>query len=286
MPVDRAAVFVGCLAEQPATPVVLSVPHAGLAVDGFADAIAPALDVRCDADLYADELYPPPQGGSYLVARFSRFVCDLNRDPDEVSSHSVPDHPRAHPNHGRGFIWEVTTAGNPALARPLALDEWRARKATHDAYHAALAQSLERARRCCGYALLIDGHSMPKLGRAGHPDTGRTRPQVVLGDRLGTTCDPALSRFVADHFRSRGLSVACNDPYRGGYVVAQHGRPSDGIHALQIELRRDLYMDEATYQRLRQPMAVLRAVIADLLRDLAAFSPEQPKRARDGASPR
>jgi N-formylglutamate amidohydrolase len=261
---------------EPPTPVVVSVPHAGVATHGFEDTIAPELDVRCDADLYVDRLYGAgrPDGPEVaLAARLSRFVCDLNRDPDDVSAGAVPEHPAPRNADGRGFIWAVTTTGLPALARPLSLDDWRARTALHASYHDALAQALSRARARFGFAVLVDGHSMPSRGRAGHKDPGRARADVVPGDRDGTSCSPALSRLVGEHFAAHEYSVAFNDPYKGGFITAHHGRPAEHVHAIQIELRRDLYMNEATYEIDDHGFAELQETIAELLTKLRDFRP-------------
>ena len=114
----------------------------------------------------------------------------MNRDPDDVSSGAVPEHPAPRNTDGRGFIWAITTTGVPALARPLALDEWRERTAIHAAYHDAITRALARARERYGYAILLDGHSMPSRGRLGHRIPGRARAEVVPGDRDGTSCAP------------------------------------------------------------------------------------------------
>ena len=260
----------------PPTPIVVSVPHAGTATRGFEDALAPELDVRCDADLYVDRLYRVGHADGpevNVVAHLSRFVCDLNRDPDDVSRGAVPEHPDAPNTDGRGFIWAVTTTGAPALARPLSLAEWRARTAIHAAFHDALARALSRARDRFGFAVLVDGHSMPSRGRSGHKDPGRVRADVVPGDREGTSCSPKLSRHVGDHFAAQGYSVAFNDPYKGGFITAHHGRPADKIHAIQIELRRDLYMNEATYEIEEAGFERLSRTIAGLLASLSAFRP-------------
>jgi N-formylglutamate deformylase len=267
------AAFEAILPDEPVTPVVVSVPHAGTQVEGFATALAPSLDVRCDADLFVDQLYAGSPRGAYIRAFTSRFVCDLNRDPDDVSVRAVPEHPSPGNADGRGFVWEVTTTGAQALARPLTLEEWQARKAIHTGYHGAIATALERARARFGFAILVDGHSMPSVGRQEHADPGRPRADVVPGDRLGKSCSPALSRRVSEHFRSRGLSVTFNDPYRGGFITAHHGRPADQIHAIQIEMRRDLYMDETTFTLLPEKIARLRPILADLLRALDGFDP-------------
>jgi N-formylglutamate amidohydrolase len=270
------AAFTLRAAATPTTPVVLSVPHAGVGTGGFEGALSPALDVRCDADLHVDRLYRVEGSAApetFLAARLSRFVCDLNRHPDDVSPEAVPEHQAPRNTDGRGFIWAVTTAGVPALARPLALDEWRARAAVHAAYHDAIAQALRRARDRFGFAVLVDGHSMPSRGRAGHKDPGRVRADVVPGDRDGTSCAPSLSRLVGEHFAARGYSVAFNDPYKGGFITTHHGRPADHIHAIQIELRRDLYMNETTYDLVEPGFTRLSETLAELLEALRSYRP-------------
>jgi N-formylglutamate deformylase len=261
---------------SPTTPVVVSVPHAGTATHGFEAVLSPELDVRCDADLYVDRLYRIGQVDGpevNLAARLSRFVCDLNRDPDDVSAGAVPEHPAPRNTDGRGFVWAVTTTGAPALSRPLTLEDWRARTAIHAAYHDAITQALERARARFGFAILVDGHSMPSRGRAGHKDPGRERADVVPGDRGGTSCSPALSRHVGAHFAAHGYSVAFNEPYKGGFITTHHGRPAAHIHAIQIELRRDLYMNEATYSIDEPGFGRLSGAIAELLGGLRDFRP-------------
>jgi N-formylglutamate deformylase len=268
--------FVSRTPAAPTTPVVVSVPHAGVATHGFEGTISPELDVRCDADLYVERLYRigQPDGPEVNVAaRLSRFVCDLNRDADDVSAGAVPEHPAPRNTDGRGFVWAVTTAGVPTLSRPLTLEDWRARTAVHAAYHATITQALERARERFGFAVLVDGHSMPSKGRQGHKDPGRVRADVVPGDRDGTSCSPALSQLVGEHFRSRGYSVAFNEPYRGGFITTHHGRPAESLHAIQIELRRDLYMNETTYEIADAGFGRLSGAIAELLASLRDFRP-------------
>jgi len=288
-------------AIPPTTPLVLSVPHAGIATTGFESALAATLDVRADADLFVDGLFgvdaasvevqaadaakPAPAAGHlpvapvvsipfpFVAATLSRFVCDMNRDPNDVSAAAVPQHPAPGNSDGRGFVWAVTTVGASALSRPLTLEEWRARQAIHGAYHRAIAEALARARERFGFAILVDGHSMPSVGRTGHKDPGRARADVVPGDRDGTSCAPALSRFVKTHFTSRGYSVAFNEPYKGGFITQHHGRPADDVHAIQIELRRDLYMDEATFTPRPDGFARLQKTLAELLSALHTFRP-------------
>lgn len=265
--------------EPPVTPLVLGVPHAGTAVEGFENALASSLDVRADADLLVDRLYGVDEAAEpgrlppvpFAVARFSRFVCDLNRHPDDVSAEVVPEHPAPRNKDGRGFLWAVTTRGTLALARPLTLPEWHARQAIHAAYHRMLAEALLRARQTFGFAILVDGHSMPSVGRQGHADPGHARAEVVPGDRDGTSCSPALSRAVESHFREHGYSVAFNQPYKGGFTTAHHGQPGQDIHAIQIELRRDLYMDELTFAPHPDGLPRIQKTLRGLLEKLATL---------------
>jgi N-formylglutamate deformylase len=265
--------FDAILPPDPPTPLVVSVPHAGCELGTLGAALPPGLDVRCDADLFVDELYRLREGAAFIKARLSRFICDLNRDPDDVSPRAVPSHPAPRNANGRGFVWELTTTGAPALLRPLTHEEWQDRRAVHQAYHGAISGALERARAKFGHAILVDGHSMPSVGRQGHADPGRPRADVVPGDRLGTSCAASLSRLVGEHFRSRGFAVTFNDPYRGGFITTHHGRPASGIHAIQIEMRRDLYMDEATFTRLPEKMARVREAVSALVETLEGFDP-------------
>jgi N-formylglutamate deformylase len=258
-------------ATDPTSPLVVSVPHAGLRVSGFERTMNPELDVRCDADLFVDRLYrigEPDAPDVYVAAQTSRFVCDMNRDPDDVSVGAVPEHAAPRNTDGRGFIWAITTMGVPTLLRPLAFDEWRERTAIHAAYHDAVTRALVRARERFGYAILLDGHSMPSRGRTGHKDPGRARADVVPGDRDGTSCAPALMAHVARHFETAGLHVAPNDPYKGGFITSHHGRPAERIHAIQVELRRDLYMDEDRFEIVEPQFSKLRSILDALVASL------------------
>jgi len=261
--------------------VVLSVPHAGLATATLGGPLDPAVDLRGDADYAVDQLYGIHEGAAaaelpevpWVAASLSRFVCDLNRHPDDVSAEAVPEHPAPRNQDGRGFLWKVTTSGQTALVRPLTLGEWEARRAIHDAYHGAIVEGLKRAKARFGFALLVDGHSMPSVGRSGHRDPGRERADVVPGDRDGTSCSPALSRLVGEHFRERGYRVAFNDPYKGGFITTHHGRPAEDVHAIQIELRRDLYMDESTFALKAEGFERLAQTLRALIVRLGRFRP-------------
>lgn len=230
-----------------ATPVVVEVPHAGLAVDALslATLAAPARSLGRDADLYVDELYrgAPEYGASMLVAHLSRYVCDLNRSESDVDSRAVEGGAASSAPHG--LVWRSTTEARPALLAPLSRDEFARRlDEIYHPYHRALAALIADKKRRFGFAILVCAHSMPSFGRAGHADPGQARADVVPGSRGGTSTDPAVRQVTEEIAASFGWTLRHDDPYRGGFSTAHYGKPAEGVHAIQIEIARRLYMDE------------------------------------------
>jgi N-formylglutamate deformylase len=257
----------------PATPLVVSVPHAGIVVpdeDRGALALHDGALLK-DADLFVDRLVKnaPRLGAPLLVADVSRYVLDVNRGPDDVDAEVCPE--LAHPakSSSRGLIWRLTTDGAAILQRPLSKREVDSRTSRiHVPYHHTLAALLEDRRQRFGFAILLDAHSMPSLGRTGHADPGMRRADVVPGDVRGQSCDARLTRAVIDHFERAAFAVRPNDPYMGGFVTRHHGRPQKGVHAIQLELNRDLYMDETSCTYLDKRADKLLPVIDGLLAHL------------------
>jgi N-formylglutamate amidohydrolase len=233
-------------------PVVVEVPHAGLWLDpqSLGTLAAPAYSIAQDADLYVDELYAsaPRFGASLLIAHSSRYVCDLNRgvnDYDGLSVQGGGERPMPH-----GLIWRTTTEDRHALTRTLNRDELERRLTLfYKPYHAALEELLSKTRERFGWAILLSAHSMPSQGRLGHDDPGRRRADVVTGTRGGTTAAARVRDAVEGEALLQGWSVAHDDPYRGGFTTAHYGNPSGNVHAIQVELARRLYMDEASLEK-------------------------------------
>lgn len=235
------------------TPVVVEVPHAGLALDAetLCTLIAPASAVGRDADLYVDELYEgaPDHGATMLVATSSRYVVDLNRAETDIDKDSVIGGGTA-VRATRGLVWRLTSDGAAAIPGPLPRAEVDRRlELVYRPYHRALAELLEQKRARFGYAIVLAAHSMPSTGRAGHGDPDEVRADVVPGTRGRTSAAAPFIDAVDAHARAAGLSVAHDTPYRGGYTTAHYGRPDLGVHVVQVELARRLYMDEATLRR-------------------------------------
>jgi N-formylglutamate amidohydrolase len=234
------------------TPVVVEVPHAGLSIDPQAawTLAAPVRALGRDADLYVDELYrgAPERGASMLVARASRYVCDLNRAEADIDHLAVEGAAVARAPHG--VVWRTTTDGLPALFAPMRPAELERRLSQiHRPYHERLRTCLEEKRERFGFAILLCAHSMPSNDRTTDGRPGAPRADVVPGSRGGTTAAPAVLAAIDEHAASAGLTVRHDDPYSGGFATAHYGRPQEGIHAIQIELARRLYMTERGLQK-------------------------------------
>ncbi len=234
------------------TPVVVEVPHAGLGAtaEELNTLVAPAGSLARDADLYVDELYAdaPSLGATLIYSTVSRYICDLNRAPQDIDALAVVGG-RA-PAAPHGLVWRSTTDGAPALSRPLSAPELEGRlEAIYRPYHDALGRLLERKRSRFGFVILLCGHSMPSRGRPDALGRATERADVVPGSRGGTSAHQIVIDLADQEAKRRGYSVSHDDPYRGGFSTAHYGRPALGVHALQIELARRLYMDEQTLAR-------------------------------------
>jgi N-formylglutamate amidohydrolase len=258
-----------------ALPLVVEVPHAGLAVPDEVRALL-SVDDRVllrDADAWVDGLFADAaaQGATLLTARCSRYVVDLNRDEGDHDPASVEgsSHPKG--TAPRGVIWRECGDGAPALRRPLTRDEFAQRIARyHRPYHRALERELEALRAKHGAVVLLCAHSMPATGRSQLAQAPRRRADVVPGTRGRSTAGARVIDAVDAHFRTAGLSVRHDDPYRGGATTQRYGRPAAGVHAIQVELNRDLYMDERALAPKPDAMAWLRSLCASLVPKLGA----------------
>lgn len=242
--------------EQQTIPVVVDVPHAGelIPADVRAEMVIGEKVLRRDLDLYVDQLWQETtaQGATLVASHVSRYVVDLNRACDDISPLTVQgglcvEKPGYY--HDRGVVWRTTTAGTPVMAEAMTPELFKRRIDTfYWPYHRALEAEIERVRAQFGYCILLDGHSMPSMGRRGHTDPGSQRAEIVPGDLEGEACSPLLRMCVEEHFREAGYTVKSNTPYKGGWITRNYGQPHRGVHAIQIEVRRDLYMDERTFR--------------------------------------
>jgi len=244
----------------PARPVVLDSPHSGFRFPADFDAIVSQFDLRDGEDCFVDELYRPAaeRGISLLAAQFPRTYLDPNRHAGDVDldllegGHWPHEHvPSGKARIGKALIWRTLDDGRPIYGRRLGAGEVLARiERYHRPYHAALRALLDAAHAAFGVVVHLNCHSMNAVGGVmGEGGAGVARADIVLGDRDGSTCDPALTAFVRDTLAARGYDVRVNDPYKGVELVRAYADPAAGRHSLQIEVNKRLYMDEATRTR-------------------------------------
>ena len=268
-----------------ALPLVLDSPHSGEHYPDDFDHIPPRAVVRQAEDTHVARLYraAPDTGATLIEATFPRAYIDANRSLADLDSTLLADGwpdpvtPSRKTEQGIGLVWRIARGGAPMYDRKLTADEVQRRiDRCYLPYHAALAAEVDALHRAFGAVWHINCHSMPAVGDSNADDPGRERADFVLGDRDGTTCEPAFTDLVARTVRGMGYTVAVNDPYKGVELVRRHGRPAENRHSLQIELNRRLYMDEATlepnagFAPVEQDLARLVTIIAGALRGRTA----------------
>jgi N-formylglutamate deformylase len=268
-------------------PLVLDSPHSGTIYPEEFDHAPARILVRQAEDTHVATLWraAPSFGATLLEARFPRAFIDPNRGLDDIDPELLADPwphdiaPTRKTLQGIGLVWRMAGDGVPMYSRKLTSAEvadridryWRP-------YHAALDAVLDARVARFGAVWHLNCHSMPAVGDARADDAGSPRADFVLGDRDGTTCEPAFTQLVADTLRHLGYAVAINDPYKGVEIVRRHGRPAEHRHSLQLEIKRTLYMDEQTFEpgdgflRLEADLARLTATIAGNLRSRLRLS--------------
>ena len=246
--------------EGPAGPLVFDSPHSGLALpDGFHPAVEPAM-VRRASDTYVDELFAavPEIGAPLLVAEFPRSYLDVNRAADDVDVSMIdgdwphPTAPSAASQRGMGLAWKYAWGDVLMHDRPISVTEMEHRITTFwHPYHARLKALLDHTHQTHERVYHINCHSMPAFGHKLSPDpAGTRRADFVIGDRDGSSCDPALVTYLCETIRKLGYSVKINEPFKGAELVRAYSDPEQRRHSVQIELNRALYMDESTREKL------------------------------------
>jgi N-formylglutamate deformylase len=278
------------------SPLVVEVPHAGLWLDPetLSYTIAPARSIARDADLHVDELFQdaPAMGATLLTASASRYVVDLNRGEADCDGEAVEGGGRS--PWPRGLVWRLTTDGDPVLTGRLPRRELERRlDLVYRPYHRTLAGLLERKQDRFGFAILLCAHSMPSQARSNPPHASPTvnggatravsppasaRADLVPGTRGRTSAAGVVIDRVDSLGRALGWTVRHDDPYRGGFSTAHYGRPVRGVHAVQIEIARRLYMDETSLRIDPHGFRAVREFARTLAARLAFAEPDAPIR--------
>ena len=258
-------------------PLVFNSPHSGRrSPQGFLDGSRlDALGIRRSEDHYVDELFSvaPALGAPMLVAHFPRAWLDVNREPYELDPRMFDGPLPSFANIGSirvagglGTIPRVVAENMEIYRHRLPVEAALERIETvYKPYHARLRQLVVRTHVAFGLAVLVDCHSMP--GNIRVSGSG-IRPDFIIGDRYGTSASGELSRVAMRLLEDMGFSVVRNKPYAGGFITEHYGRPAKGLHALQIEVNRGLYIDEATLVK-RPDFAVMQTAISAFLQDFS-----------------
>jgi N-formylglutamate amidohydrolase len=266
--------------------LVFASPHSGRAYppDFVAASALDPVSLRKSEDAFVDDLFAaaPALGAPLLRALFPRALLDPNREPWELDpamfdgplpAYVNVDSPRV--AAGLGTIARVVASGVEIYRDKLPFAEALRRvERLYRPYHEALAQLVAETKRRFGHCILVDCHSMPSMGGPADTDLGTPRVDFVLGDCFGNSCARPVIVAAESALERLGYRVVRNTPYSGGHTTRHYGRPLEGVHALQIEVNRRIYMDEATHRR-RPGFARLQSDLGGVVAALAALTPAQ-----------
>jgi N-formylglutamate deformylase len=261
-------------------PLVCDSPHSGAEYPTDFGHAVPRELLRSAEDTDVDALWAglPGVGATLIAARFPRSYIDPNRRPDDIDPALLASpwpgllDPGEKSRIGSGLIWTTVDKDTPIYERRLTVAEVRHRiDGFYRPYHQALAAAIGQSHARFGAVWHLNLHSMPdnayeRLGL----DSSRRLADFVLGDRDGTTCEPAFVDLIESDLRGKGYVVARNDPYKGVELIGQIGHPLLRRNSLQIEIRRPLYMDERTRER-NEGFGRLQADLNSLARKIAGY---------------
>ena len=240
-------------------PVAFNSPHSGRIYPPafLAAARLEIATLRRSEDSFVDELLAGVvrRGHPLMRAHFPRCYVDVNREPYELDPRMFDGRLPSFANTrsmrvagGLGTVARVVGEAQEIYDDRLPVGEAIRRiEGLYKPYHRALRRLMTRIHRDFGAAVLIDCHSMPSAAGAREE---RPRADVVLGDRYGTSCAEVVSETMERVFRDLGYTIHRNKPYAGGFITEHYGNPAAGLHAVQLEMNRSLYMDERRYERI------------------------------------
>lgn len=265
-------------------PLVFNSPHSGRVYPAsfVKSSRLNAHMLRKSEDCYVDVLVSGATklGAPLLKANFPRAYLDVNREPYELDPAMFREPLPTHVNTasvrvagGLGTVPRVVSDSEEIYAGKISFTEAKARiRQLYFPYHRCLDALMARTRRIFNTAVLIDCHSMPSSAAQDSGEPG-PRPDIVLGDRYGTTCSLALTDFLENRFTTRGYSVVRNRPYAGGHITQTYGHPGARSHAIQLEINRLLYLDQKTL-RTTPDFEKLAATLTEIFGELAAALPD------------
>jgi N-formylglutamate deformylase len=261
-------------------PLIFNSPHSGSIYPPtfLASARLEIAQLRRSEDSFVDELFigVVRQGFPLMRAHFPRCYIDVNREPYELDPRMFDGRLPSFANTrsmrvagGLGTVARVVGDAQEIYDQRIPVDDALARiDGLYKPYHRALRRLVTRVHRDFGAAILVDCHSMPSI--AGNRDE-RPRADVVIGDRYGTSCVAVVADTVEAALQDAGYSVSRNKPYAGGFITEHYGNPAAGLHSVQLEINRGLYMDERRFERSKAFFTVAQDLetISDRLNEIA-----------------
>ena len=234
-------------------PFFISIPHSGEKIPPEAKWLEglPEILLMYDVDRYVDRLYADVIRQLRLPSvktEWHRYAVDLNRLPDDVDQDSVTGHANPPGKFPRGLHWTITTKKEKLMPQPISqvLHETLVRN-YFEPFHCEVRSTIASLKaRGAKTVYHIDAHSMPSVGTSEHNDPGERRADAVISDCRGKSCSPWFLDLVISSYKNAGFKVAHNWPYFGGRVTETYGKPADNQESVQVELNRDLYMNEST----------------------------------------
>jgi N-formylglutamate deformylase len=234
-------------------PFFITMPHSGEKIPAHCDWLVglPEDILMCDVDRYIDVLYQPALLNLNIRSEkteWHRYAVDLNRIPTDIDESSVVGNKNPKGQFERGYHWVVTTKNNQLMKKPISEKmHHELTELIYNPFHELVRAQFDFFKKQKHNKVFhLDAHSMPSVGTKMHKDPGQKRADVVISDSLGKSCDPRFRDIVIAAYVTAGFKVGYNWPYMGGRLTEQYGRPELGQHTIQVELNRELYMNEET----------------------------------------
>jgi N-formylglutamate amidohydrolase len=272
-------------------PLVFASPHSGSCYPPeFVAASALELGaLRKSEDCYVDELFAdtPALGAPLLRALYPRAYLDVNRESYELDPGMFDQTLPAFVNTtssrvaaGLGTIARIVASRREIYKGKLSFAEAERRiEIVYKPYHLALRSLIDRTWTQFGFCILVDCHSMPSTGLPVNAGKDGRGIDIVLGDRGGISCAPMITDTVEASLTELGYRVMRNNPYAGGFTTQHYGDPTNGVHTIQIEINRRLYMDEVTLQP-RSAFGKLKSHLSAMVERVASLAAEQHRQLR------
>ncbi len=257
---------------------MITIPHSGEEVPEETPWLKtlPEEVLMCDVDRFVDQLYEPALLDlkiPFVKTNWHRYAGDLNRLADDVDAGSVLGHVVPAGPHLRGFHWVITTTEIKLMPQPMSVEvHQKLVQKIYDPFHAQVQGLAARLKGHSQIVYHLDAHSMPSVGTKQHRDPGQRRADVVVSDSLGKSCSTVFKDLVVEAYKNAGFHVGYNWPYLGGRLTEQYGKPTDNHHTIQVELNRDLYMDEKT-KKLKDSHVAVQAQIQKALFEITSDIP-------------